>query len=48
MASVYISQQAVDDLKNVFTALINWEKALLNLNMPYNMLTTLKQDVILW
>ncbi len=26
MADVYISHQAVDDLKNIFTALITWEK----------------------
>ena len=26
MAAVYISRQAVDDLKNIFTALITWEK----------------------
>jgi plasmid stabilization system protein ParE len=26
MAAVNISQQAIDDLKNIFTALITWEK----------------------
>jgi len=31
MASVYISQQAVNDLKNIFTALISWEKGSLEL-----------------
>jgi len=31
MAAVYISNQAVDDLKNIFTALITWEKGPLEL-----------------
>ena len=31
MAAVYISHQAVDDLKNIFTALITWEKGPLEL-----------------
>ena len=31
MAAVYISQQAVDYLKNVFTAMINWDKGPLEL-----------------
>jgi len=31
MATVYISQQAVDDLKNIFTALITWAKGSLEL-----------------
>jgi len=31
MAAVYISHQAVNDLKNIFTALITWEKGPLEL-----------------
>jgi plasmid stabilization system protein ParE len=31
MAAVFISHQAVDDLKNIFTALITWEKGPLEL-----------------
>ena len=31
MKKVYISQQAIDDLNNIFTALINWEKGYLEL-----------------
>jgi plasmid stabilization system protein ParE len=32
MSAVYISPQAVDDLKNIFTALINWKKGSLELD----------------
>ncbi len=32
MSAVYITQQAVNDLKNIFTALINWEKGPLELD----------------
>lgn len=31
MAAVYISRQAVEDLKNIFSALITWEKGPLEL-----------------
>ena len=31
MAAVFISQQAVDDFKNIFTALITWDKGPLEL-----------------
>ncbi len=31
MSSVYLSQQAVDDLKNIFSALITWQKGALEL-----------------
>jgi len=31
MAAVYLSRQAIDDLKNIFTALINWAKGPLEL-----------------
>lgn len=31
MAAVYLSRQAIDDLKNIFTALITWKKSPLEL-----------------
>jgi plasmid stabilization system protein ParE len=31
MSAVYISQQAVDDLKNIFSALVSWPKGPLEL-----------------
>jgi hypothetical protein len=44
MSSVYISAQAIDDLKDIFTSLISWSKGSLELNHALEYVTDIENQ----